>query len=122
MASHAKSIFEKSSQGVETFLDSNHSHKKVVVTHHGPSEKSIHENYFGSPLNGCFASALVESFEKRSVPLPDLWLHGHTHASISHNFSGGCRMLANPAGYPDFSGTGFSLENKNFNELLLIDL
>lgn len=67
----------------------------VVVTHHGPHPLSVHPRYAGDPLNAAFVSDLSELLEQG----PDLWLHGHVHDSFDYNVNG-CRVVANPRGYP----------------------
>ena len=66
----------------------------VVVTHHGPSGRSIDPRYQRSPLNPCFFSDLPESFFGQAA----LWVHGHTHSSTDYRHHG-TRVIANPRGY-----------------------
>tara|TARA_Y100000589_G_scaffold331975_1_gene388342 strand:+ start:2443 stop:3210 length:768 start_codon:yes stop_codon:yes gene_type:complete len=69
--------------------------KKVVITHYLPSFRSIDPKFYESPLNGYFASSLDQLIE---VHQPQLWFHGHTHASCDYNI-GSTRVLCNPFGY-----------------------
>ncbi|SBP87149.1 metallophosphoesterase [Thiomonas delicata] len=71
-----------------------HAGKTVVVTHHGPSLLSVHPRYSANPINAAFVSDLGELV--RGVPL---WLHGHVHDSFDYGLNG-CRVVANPRGYP----------------------
>jgi Icc-related predicted phosphoesterase len=66
----------------------------VVVTHHLPTEKSIHPAYAGSTINGAFASTDIDHFVSQAA----LWLHGHTHKCIDNTFAG-TRVVCNPRGY-----------------------
>lgn len=52
--------------------------KTIVVTHMGPSIKSITKTYINDPVSAGFASDL-EFLAKNA----DLWVHGHIHTTIS---------------------------------------
>jgi predicted phosphodiesterase len=67
----------------------------VVITHHAPSPRSIHPQFAGSPLNGCFISNAEHLMGERRVAL---WIHGHTHNSFDYRVAG-TRVLCNPRGY-----------------------
>jgi predicted phosphohydrolase len=86
----------------------------VVVTHHGPSRRSMDPIYEGSELNPCFYSDLPESF----FHLAALWVHGHTHSSSDYRHHR-TRIVANPRGYTRRNGT---VENASFNPGLVISL
>ena len=84
----------------------------VVVTHHLPSEKSVHSRFVGSPLNVffiCDVEALI--LDRR----PRLWVHGHTHSSVDLRV-GETRIVCNPFGYVGHE------TNHAFREDLVIDL
>jgi predicted phosphodiesterase len=68
----------------------------VVVTHHGPSPKSVPERFDTDPLTPAFSSNLEHIIEKYQ---PALWVHGHTHDSFDYTI-GKTRVVCNPAGYP----------------------
>jgi Icc-related predicted phosphoesterase len=87
--------------------------KTVVVTHHGPSRRSVSEKYGEMPLNAAFASDL--EFLMLHV---DLWIHGHTHTSRDYEVAG-CRVICNPMGYPTAFG---SQENEEFNPQLVVEV
>jgi Icc-related predicted phosphoesterase len=84
--------------------------KKVVVTHHAPSFRSISPQYAGNLLNDAYATNLEDLVEKAS-----LWVHGHMHESFSY-FIGNCEVVCNPYGY-----SGYEV-NKNFNPGLVRDV
>lgn len=67
----------------------------VVMSHHLPSFKSVHEKYKKSKLNGAFTSNLDECIINSN---PDIWTHGHTHDSVDY-IIGNTRVLCNPRGY-----------------------
>lgn len=96
--------------------------KTVVITHHAPHPGSVHPQYAGNPLNAAFASDLHEL-----VAQADLWIHGHTHNSFDYEV-GGCRVVANPRGYPlNLRATPETLddvvfENSKFDSQLAIEV
>ncbi len=67
----------------------------VILTHHLPSARSIHERYAGDPLNAAYASNLDELVAASGAAL---WCHGHTHSSADYMI-GDTRVLCNPRGY-----------------------
>lgn len=86
--------------------------KVVVVTHHLPSFQSIAKEFRGDSLNGAYASELFEDIMETQ---PDVWIHGHSHASMDY-YIDETRIINNPRGYaPDDL-------NKEFNDTLIIEL
>jgi len=84
----------------------------VVVTHHLPSFKSVHEAYKRSQLNPffvCDLEPMIKHFK------PKLWIHGHTHVSMWYNI-GPTQVICNPFGYMRRE------ENPNFNENLTVEI
>jgi predicted phosphodiesterase len=82
--------------------------KTVVITHHAPSIRSLHERDFAEPISSAYAShldALVQ--ESRAA----LWLHGHTHRNVDYQI-GETRILTNQRGYPDEPMKGFDPSGK----------
>lgn len=89
--------------------------KKIVVTHHLPSEECCYPDYAPprDGLNPFFASNL-DWLVKNSKA--DLWVFGHTHSS--HDFKiGKTRMKCNPRGYAR-SGKG----NRYFDPGLVVEV
>ncbi|MFM1989477.1 MAG: hypothetical protein RJA99_2434 [Pseudomonadota bacterium] len=86
---------------------------RVVVTHHLPSWRSVSPAYLAAPSNPAFASDL-----DALLPAADLWIHGHTHSSHDY-FAAGCRVIANPRGYPMRTG-GF--ENPRFDPARVVEV
>lgn len=87
----------------------------VVLTHHGISEKSVASEYVGNPLNPAFYSEL-DPWLSTLGKSPALWIHGHTHSSHDYMI-GNTRVVVNPRGYPNYSGT---FENTQFDPQLVI--
>ena len=82
----------------------------IVMTHHAPSQLSVHERYKGDALNHAFYSDLSETMFVH--PNIKYWFHGHTHDSFDY-IVGECRVIANPRGYARFGSN--ESENKMFN-------
>jgi Icc-related predicted phosphoesterase len=72
----------------------------LVVTHHAPLGRSIDYGYCREAA-ACYASDLDELVGKAQA-----WFHGHIHRARNYRHLG-CRVLANPRGYPGQS-TGWS--------------
>lgn len=71
--------------------------KVVVVTHHGPSKKSIHPKYADDyEMNGGYVSSLEDIIEPN--PQIKYWIHGHVHSKFDYTI-GETRVLTNPRGY-----------------------
>lgn len=114
-ASHCAQISLTSQGYIEEKMKEYNSYKKVVVSHHAPSMKSVHEKYLGNKLNPCFANNL-----DYLVSDSDLWIHGHVHDSFDY-IIGNSRVLANPRGYAQ-KDLPSSQENKMFNSELVISI
>ncbi len=93
-------------------LTSNLSPDDIVVTHHLPSQQSVHRKFRMSSLNPFFVCELDQLIVARK---PKLWIHGHTHEACDH-VVGTTRVLANPHGYPRES-----IETP-FNPKLVLDI
>lgn len=87
--------------------------KTIVVTHMGPSIKSITKTYINDPVSAGFASDL-EFLTKKA----DLWVHGHIHESVDYLIQG-CRVVTNPCGYRTRSG---GTENWNFDPNFVVNI
>lgn len=95
-------------------LDESASSRKVVISHHLPSRKSIDPKYANSTINAAFASDLADELINKA----DLWVHGHTHSSADYVI-GKTRVVCNPRGYPV---SKWDFENPNFQKQLLIEI
>lgn len=82
--------------------------KKVVVTHHCPSAKSIAPQYEGQLLNAAYQSNLDDLAAQA-----DLWVHGHVHLNFDYRI-GDARILCNPHGY--------GRENPDFNPSMVVEV
>ena len=72
-------------------------------------------------MNAAFVSHLPDLVERA-----DVWFHGHTHNSFDYTAMG-CRIVANPAGYPQNRSRATSLselilENARFEPMCVVDV
>ncbi len=85
--------------------------KNVVVSHHGPSMKSVSTEFQRDLTTAAYVSKLESFIEEYT---PSYWLHGHTHNSSDYRI-GGCRVLCNPKGY-------FGEENPEFKPSAIFEI
>ncbi len=86
----------------------------VVITHHAPSEASVHEKYrYDRLMNGNFYTNMDAFIEAN--PQIQLWVHGHMHDPFDYTL-GETRVVCNPRGY-----IGYEQRSQEF-ELQYIEL
>ena len=68
--------------------------KKVVITHHLPTDLSLNPDYEGDPTNPAFATDLEYVMKEWK---PQFWVHGHIHHTVDVQVWG-TKVLANPRG------------------------
>ncbi len=90
-------IHRRSVKWMERTLEEHQGETNVVVTHHGPSLKSVPEMYLNDVTTAAYVSNLEELIVRHK---PNYWMHGHLHSSSDY-MVGGCRVLCNPKGYPE---------------------
>jgi Icc-related predicted phosphoesterase len=80
--------------------------RTVVITHHAPSMRSLHDNpHAGGHMDAAFANHWEDLMGGDQVAL---WVHGHSHTAVDYDVAG-TRVVCNPRGYPgeetDFDAT-----------------
>lgn len=76
----------------------------VVITHHAPTLRSLHDNpHAGGHLDAAYANRLEDLMGGDKVAL---WVHGHSHTAVDYDVMG-TRVVCNPKGYPG-EETGFN--------------
>jgi predicted phosphodiesterase len=85
-------------------------HRRVVVTHHSPSRRSVQPEYKDDLLTAAFASDLDDLLAGAA-----LWVHGHLHATSDY-VQDGCRVVANPRGYLSIR------EGRHFDPALVVSI
>ncbi len=103
--------FEENDKNVK-FLTDEVKKGDVVITHHLPSFKSVHQMYKGDPMNCYFVCEMDNLIIERQ---PTLWIHGHTHFSMDYKVEN-TRIVCNPYGYE-----GHEL-NKEFDKNFTIEV
>lgn len=88
----------------------------VVMSHHGPSYKSIDRRFGNDPLNYCYASDLDEFIIAH--PQINVWVHGHTHTSHQY-VVGETLVICNPRGYAKLN---LKPENETFTPELFFEI
>lgn len=88
--------------------------KRVVITHHAPSYKSLHPQYAGSDINEAFMNDDDELVELSGAAL---WVHGHSH-SVADYMIDNTQVICNPRGYR----TPRTYEDTGFNDKLIIEV
>ncbi len=107
---HTASIHAASRNYLEAALAESFSGKTVVVTHHAPSPRSVHEKYGNDWLNAAYVSDLTDLIDRFQ---PDMWIHGHVHTSFDY-MVGKTRIVCNPKGY--------GRENLDFDPQLVVEI
>jgi predicted phosphodiesterase len=107
-------LFDRNVAWLAARLDEPHAGPTVVITHHGPSPRSVHPRFAGSPLNAAFVSDAEHLMGAERVAL---WIHGHLHDSFDYAVRG-TRVLCNPRGY-FVKGTS---ENPRFDPGLVVEV
>jgi Icc-related predicted phosphoesterase len=92
MAHHRKFL-----RGLKEFSKKIDNKRLVVISHHAPSSRSLHDCRSSNMLNCAYASRLDAFINDIS---PAVWIHGHIHHSVDYMI-GKTRVLANPRGYRD---------------------
>lgn len=103
---------KRSVKSLKKFLSKPSNTKKIIITHHAPSKKSISEKYKNHEINKWYVSNLDRTIKKYQ---PLVWIHGHTHTSFNY-FIDNTQIVCNPYGYFMFE------ENSNFNPFLVLDV
>jgi predicted phosphodiesterase len=80
----------------KAFLESKLQKGDIVVSHHGPSERSVAPQYKGDPGNCYFVTDMEDIIRSRK---PAMWIHGHTHSPFNYTI-GQTKVYTNPYGYP----------------------
>jgi predicted phosphodiesterase len=87
--------------------------RTVVITHMAPSIRSVPEQYRTDLSSASYASQMDDL-----VSQADLWVHGHMHETLDYRI-GKCRVVCNPCGYINRSG---SPENTQFDPAFVVEL
>jgi Icc-related predicted phosphoesterase len=100
-------------QSRKFIFDTAKTHDKcVVVSHHAPSEMSVHPRYrYDYHMNGGYYSNIED--EIIDHPSIKAWMHGHMHDSFAYML-GSTSVYCNPKGYND--------QNPHYNRNFVYEL
>jgi predicted phosphodiesterase len=87
--------------------------KKVVITHHLPSEHCNADEFKGSNLNEAFCVEKTEFILNSNV---DYWIYGHSHRNKDDFKIGNTKMITNQFGYAEWG------EHKTFDYEKIIEV
>lgn len=85
--------------------------RTVVLSHHAPSELSVHPKYKGDALNAAYFSNLEDIIMDKGA---DYHFHGHTHNNFRYML-GATEVICNPRGYAQI------LRNDDFVKMMDMD-
>lgn len=66
--------------------------KKIVITHHCPTELCNHSQFKNSALNSGFVVELFDYIETSNI---DYWIYGHTHRNMPETVIGKTKLITN---------------------------
>ena len=94
-------------------LKRNQVSKKVIVTHHLPSEACNSVEYAGSKINSAFCTDLSNFIKKSKA---NIWIYGHSHRNMPEIKIGKTRLVTNQLGYVNHN------EHKSFKVDKIIEV
>ena len=100
---------------LEDRLSQNKTGRRVVVTHHAPSIRSIETWRYGEAKSRFYASRMDDLMSSYEI---DCWFHGHTHYNVDYEHCG-CRVVSNPKGY---NRSTYDESGQSFDPLKVIEL
>ncbi|GAB1858228.1 metallophosphoesterase [Flavobacteriaceae bacterium MHTCC 0001] len=87
--------------------------RKVVVTHHLPSEECNVDEFKGSVLNNAFCVDKTSFILNNDI---DYWVYGHSHRNMGDFKIGNTKMMTNQLGYVGMN------EHYSFNNQKIIEI
>lgn len=93
-------MHEESLEFIKQAIAASTASKKIVVTHHLPSNLLVAERFRGSRLNGAFVSEQGNWIAESNI---DYWIYGHSHTNID-DVIGSTVCVSNQLGYVDYNG------------------
>lgn len=92
--------------------------RTVVVSHHAPSELSVHQKYKGNSLNAGYYSNMEYDVMDKG---PDIWTHGHMHDTFQYDL-GATTVICNPRGYSQTLNPMYRTSMRKMDPLDLNDI
>lgn len=104
---------QKTLQFLDNALKSSVSSKRVVVSHHVPTELCMSPEFKGSTFNGAFVVELHDFIYDNHI---DYWIYGHSHRNMPEVDINGTKVICNQLGYIEDN------EQKSFNPSICFDI
>lgn len=104
---------QKTLQFLDSALKSSVSSKRVVVSHHVPTELCMSPEFKGSTFNGAFVVELHDFIYDNHI---DYWIYGHSHRNMPEVDINGTKVICNQLGYIEDN------EQKSFNPSICFDI
>lgn len=106
-------LYSQSYHFLDNAIKNSFSKKRIVVTHHCPTQMANAIEYRDSKLNNAFVIELDDFIYHSPV---DYWIFGHTHRNVPMININGTKIVTNQLGYIDL------LEHKNFDIKAFIEI
>lgn len=104
----------KSLQYIKEILNRQGVKPTIVMSHHGPTYKSLNKEHIGNGMDGAYCSDLSDFIMQ--YPQIKYWIHGHTHANMNYMVGPNTTVLANQRGY------NWEPSYRNFNGIQYIEV
>jgi len=105
-------LHEESLLFLKKELEESKADKKVIVTHHLPSNSCNAVEFMGSKINSAFCTELTSFVEKSNA---DFWIYGHSHRNMPEVRLGKTILLTNQLGYVSYNEHKFFVLDKIFD-------
>ena len=113
MANDFNEFFLQSFHFLDIGLRDSNSKKKVIVTHHCPTQLANDREFWDSPINNAFVVDLYDFIYQNPI---DYWIFGHTHRNMPEVCINGTKVVSNQLGYVR------QMEHKTFKMKACINL
>ncbi len=100
-ATQYNGINERSVAFLKEAFKTSKSKKRVVLTHHVPTNLCNTAIYVDDKLNSAFVNTLGELIETNNI---DYWVYGHHHCNIGQVELGKTKIATNQLGYVQLGG------------------
>lgn len=87
---------QRAMQFLNDALQKSKSPKRVVISHHVPTELCISSKFKGNTINGAFVVELHDFIYDSSI---NYWIYGHSHHNLSEVRINGAKVICNQLGY-----------------------
>ena len=87
--------YKRALEFLSNVLTKSTTRRRIVVSHHVPSNALASPEFKGSTINGAFVSELADFIESSDI---DFWVYGHSHRNISAEI-GKTKCVSNQLGY-----------------------